>query len=249
MHIDDIKLDPEFQALFADTRLSGSDREHLRNKLVTEGFHDPLVLWDGVLLDGYTRLELCREDGIEPATRNVELRDRDHAIEWIRIHQHSRRNLDAKARALNIAEVYEARKRRNGARGPEKPGTEYQAFSDTRDEVAAEFNVSPSTVKQSVEYKRGLDKIEAEGGAEAREEAQQKLSMRQVRERGTKPKPTSKQEDVTLEIPRATVTADAKHQEALAQVISIGEALEPSERKMFSRGLIVLARKWGTSRK
>ena len=185
MHIDDIQTDPEFEALFADTRLAGADLEHLRNKLLTEGFHDPLVLWRGVLLDGYTRLGICREENIEPAVRSVDdlIADRDGAIEWIRIHQHSRRNMDAKARALNIAAVYESRKRRHGGER-EASGTGYH-LEKTRDEVAVEFNVSPSAVKNAVEYKRGLDAIEAEDGPEAKEEAQ-KLSMKKVRERGRK---------------------------------------------------------------
>ena len=185
MHIDDIQTDPEFEALFADTRLAGADLEHLRNKLLTEGFHDPLVLWRGVLLDGYTRLGICREECIEPAVRSVDdlIADRDGAIEWIRIHQHSRRNLDAKARALNIAEVYEGRKRRQGP--SVQSGTE-DHFQKTRDAVAAEFKVSPSTVKKAVEYKRGLDAIEAEEGAVAREEAAKNLPMKEVRKKGRK---------------------------------------------------------------
>lgn len=237
MHIDEIQTDPEFEALFADTRLSGVDLEHLTNKLLTEGFHDPLVLWNGVLLDGYTRLGICRENGIEPKVRSVELSDRDHAVEWIRLHQHSRRNLDAKARALNIAEVYEGRKRRHGDRGPEKTDNDYQSFSAaTREAVAAEFNVSPATVQRALEYKRGLDAIEAEGGAEAREKAES-LPMETIIEQ----RRPSKQ--------RQSQKSEPPHKAVVAKLLEMAKPLDASEKVSLARELFRIARKWGLQRR
>lgn len=237
MHLDDIKLDPEFQALFAETRLSGADREHLRNKLITEGFHDPLVLWNGVLLDGYTRLEICREEGIEPATRNVELRDREHAIEWIRIHQHSRRNLDPRARDENIAAVYEARKRRHGERGSgKKVDRNDQSFSSVREKVAAELGVSPAMVQRAVQYKHGLEVIQREDGPEAMEAAKA-LPMEQVRAR--------------LKTSR-NVNADSAlepHQEVVRKLLEMARTLDASEKVSLARELFRIAKKWGLQRR
>lgn len=234
MHVDDIKTDTEFEALFADTRLTGADLEHLRNKLVTEGFHDPLVLWRGVLLDGYTRLTICREEGIEPAVRSVDdlIADRDGAIEWIRIHQHSRRNLDAKARALNIAEVYESRKRRHGG---EREASDSDYHLHTREAVAAEFNVSPAAVQRAVEYKRGLDAIEAHKGSEARAKAEQ-LPMATIIERN---RPSN----------RTAAASEPPHKEVVRKLLDMAKSLDASEKISLARELFRIARKWGLQRR
>lgn len=188
MHLDDIKIDPEFQALLP--KLPLLKREGLRAKLVAEGFRDPLIVWKGhgILIDGHNRFELCREEGIEPTFVEMEFADRSHAIEWARLQQDSRRNNTPEDDAENMGAVYELRKQRQG--GDRKSKGHNALLVTTAEQVAEEFGVSPDTVKRAAEYKRGLDAIEEEEGPEAREEAK-KLPMKEVRKKGRKIKPES----------------------------------------------------------
>ena len=36
----------------------------LTNSLLTEGCRDPLVVWDGMVVDGHNRYRICRENSI-----------------------------------------------------------------------------------------------------------------------------------------------------------------------------------------
>lgn len=182
MHIDDIKLDPEFQSLLP--KLPLLKREGLRAKLIAEGFRDPLIVWKGhgILIDGHNRFELCREEGIEPTFVEMEFPDRSHAIEWARLQQDSRRNNSPEDDAENMGAVFELRKLRQKRHS--------DANRKTAELVAEELGVSTRTVERAAEYKRGLDAIEEEEGPEAREEAK-KLPMKEVRKKGRKSKPES----------------------------------------------------------
>ena len=243
MHVDDIKTDPEFEALFADTRLTGADLEHLRNKLLTEGFHDPLVLWRGVLLDGYTRLAICREEGIEPAVRSVELADREAAVEWIRIHQHSRRNLDEKTRAKNIAAIYEIRKKRHGA--SDRFNHLGEKVNKTRHTVAEDLGVSPAKVQRSVEYVRGLESIERTEGSEARQEADRTKSMNEISRYGKQlPKKV-----IEGAMRGALAAMEPPHKEVVRKLLDMAKSLDASEKISLARELFRIARKWGLQRR
>jgi hypothetical protein len=45
---------------------SGADRERLRKDIVLNGVFEPIKLYEGMVLDGRTRQELCVEEGIKP---------------------------------------------------------------------------------------------------------------------------------------------------------------------------------------
>ena len=59
---DSLKLDAEFQALIAP--LMADERSQLESNLVAEGCRDALVVWNGILLDGHNRFEICTRLGI-----------------------------------------------------------------------------------------------------------------------------------------------------------------------------------------
>ncbi|MFC1835609.1 hypothetical protein ACFL2Q_12875 [Thermodesulfobacteriota bacterium] len=90
----EVIVDPEFQSLIPPI----TDEEHalLRESIGTEGCREPLVTWNGILLDGHNRLRICRESNIPYRTAEieVELEDRDAAKVWIIQNQFGRRNLN-----------------------------------------------------------------------------------------------------------------------------------------------------------
>ncbi len=95
---DTLRIDPEFQALIPP--LSPEELAHLEKNLVAEGCRDPLVLWDGILIDGHNRHAICARRGIPFHTVAYEFKDRDAAKIWIIRNQFGRRNLSAYQRGV-----------------------------------------------------------------------------------------------------------------------------------------------------
>jgi len=53
-------------------RMSSVDREHLRESIAREGQLEEVLLFEGKILDGRHRYEVCRELGVEPRCREFE---------------------------------------------------------------------------------------------------------------------------------------------------------------------------------
>ena len=96
-----VEIDPEFR----DTcpPLSDEERAALETNVLTEGCRDSLVTWRGKLLDGHHRHAICREHGVEFTTVEVDLPDRDAALDWIIDNAFARRNLSPVQR-IELAE-------------------------------------------------------------------------------------------------------------------------------------------------
>jgi len=93
-----IRIDEEFKALIPP--LSNEERESLEGSIVADGCRDSLVLWDGVLIDGHHRHEICTRLGIEFNTVEMaNLETRNDARLWIIRNQLGRRNLTNYQRA------------------------------------------------------------------------------------------------------------------------------------------------------
>lgn len=92
-----MKIDPEFKSLIFP--LTEAEALLLEKSLIAEGCRDALVTWQGLLLDGHHRLEICQRRGIEFRTAEVELEDRTAAKAWILRNQLARRNLTPFQRA------------------------------------------------------------------------------------------------------------------------------------------------------
>jgi len=87
----DISINPELKSLIPP--LSEDERSQLEQNLLENGCRDPLVVWDGVLLDGHNRYEICEQHGIAYETVSVELESIAEARVWMRNNQMGRRNL------------------------------------------------------------------------------------------------------------------------------------------------------------
>jgi len=96
-------IDPEFSHLIAP--LMPEEYQQLEASLVKEGCRHALVCWDGILLDGHNRLEICKRLGLRYQVMGIKLADRLDAMIWIRRNQVARRNLTDDQRAANEVEL------------------------------------------------------------------------------------------------------------------------------------------------
>ena len=103
-------IDPKFQTLIWP--LTADELALLESNIVADGCRDPLAVWNGILLDGHNRYEICTRLGLPFQTTLVDLPNREAAEEWIILNQFGRRNLPPFARAvlaLKLEPIYAKR--------------------------------------------------------------------------------------------------------------------------------------------
>ena len=92
-----LHIDSEFKNLIPP--LTDDEYKQLEENVVKEGCRDSLVVWNGTIVDGHNRYEICNKHSIEFKTAEMEFETRDGAIEWIIRNQFGRRNLPNYERA------------------------------------------------------------------------------------------------------------------------------------------------------
>ncbi len=118
-----IRIDPDFFALIPT--LAPEEYRQLEANLIQDGCRDPLVVWNGLLLDGHNRKEICDGLGLEYTTTEVELPDREAAKAWIITNQFGRRNLSPYQKAelaLKLEPLIAARAKENERLSPGPKG-------------------------------------------------------------------------------------------------------------------------------
>lgn len=121
-----IVIDSEFQSLIPP--LSEDEYRLLEKSILAEGVREPLITWNGTIIDGHNRYAICDEHGIKFKTVEREFASRDAAKIWIIENQFGRRNLSAYDRsvlALQLEPLYAAEAKRKQTaslkRGSETP--------------------------------------------------------------------------------------------------------------------------------
>jgi 16S rRNA G966 N2-methylase RsmD len=73
--------------------LAPEEFDQLEVNILADGCRDPLVVWDGVLIDGHNRLAICQKQKLPFATREIRFENDDFAKLWIIDNQKGRRNV------------------------------------------------------------------------------------------------------------------------------------------------------------
>ena len=160
-----MEIDNEFRNYIRP--LSSEEFEKLEASILSEGIRDPLVVWQGILLDGYHRYKIAQEHGLEYKTVEVELPDRDAAKEWILVNQLGRRNLTEQEASYYRGKLYESRKLNHG--GDRKSTGNNFPLKNTADTIGDEYGVTGRTVKNDAQFSKAVDKVAIEIGEEAKQ--------------------------------------------------------------------------------
>ena len=133
--------------------LTGEEFKQLEANILSEGIRDPLVVWNGYLVDGHNRYTIANQHGLEYKTVNKEFKDGNAVKEWMILNQFGRRNLSNYQRsvlALQLEDVFSARAKENQAiqfKGNSLPQISVEVKPiDTQKEVAKVANVSHDTI-------------------------------------------------------------------------------------------------------
>jgi hypothetical protein len=159
--------------LFADLipPLSIEERGELENSIMDEGCRDAICVWNGVIVDGHNRYEICKRRKRAFRVKEMSFDNDEAAVAWIIRNQFGRRNLTAMQRAelaLKLKDAIAAEaKKRQGARNDLKkniPQKSAGSSKETRDELAKMAGVSHDTIAK-------VEKIVAEAEPEVVEAA------------------------------------------------------------------------------
>ena len=88
----DLTVDPEFRDLIPP--LNEEELKLLEASLVADGCESPLIVWNGVIVDGHNRYDICRKHEIPFAIQEKNFSSRDDAMLWMLRNQLGRRNLN-----------------------------------------------------------------------------------------------------------------------------------------------------------
>ena len=132
----DLIIDPEFRDLIPP--LNEEELKLLEASIVADGCESPLIVWNGVIVDGHNRYAICRKHEIPFAIQEKDFSSRDDAMLWMLRNQLGRRNLNdyqrgemvlvLKRQLASVAEM----KIRAGIRSTDNPGTNLSQGAEER---------------------------------------------------------------------------------------------------------------------
>ena len=143
--------------------------ELLTQSLLREGCRDPLVVWNGVVVDGHNRYRICHEYGIPFSYIEQDFEDESAAKLWIIQNQLARRNVPDFVRCEMVlpfeAALKAEAKKRQGQRNDLKNimGNLPECYGQTtRDTLASMAGVSGRTLDRAKRIIRDADEATKE---------------------------------------------------------------------------------------
>ena len=167
-----LKVDPEFKRL--SPPLGREEYRQLERSIVSDGCRDPILAWNGTIVDGHNRYEICNQKRVPYATREVVFDGRAAAIAWICRSQLDKRELSEEAKKYLIGKQFEAERhiKRNAAAfqphktGPKHMGQfkeggerEYETRRETAVRLGKEHHISGTMIQRYWKYSQALDAI------------------------------------------------------------------------------------------
>ena len=144
-----IEIKEEFKKLIPV--LTAEEFKQLEANILKDGIREPLMLWNGYLIDGHNRYQIAMKHSIEYSCSDIEFDNENDVKEWMINNQFGRRNLSNYQRsvlALELESVFSKRAKEQQVRKPEfvLPMLAEQKPIDTRKELAKVANVSHGTL-------------------------------------------------------------------------------------------------------
>lgn len=164
-----LKIDPQFKNLIRP--LHKKEYMRLEANLLADGCRDPLIVWNGFLVDGHNRYEICTRHQIPFAIIEMDFACREEAVAWICANQLGRRNISEETRRFLIGKQYEAEKLASKIKNPRglnqysdgkphsktSPVPKEYSRHHTAVRIAQENNISSGSVERYAIYSRAVD--------------------------------------------------------------------------------------------
>lgn len=151
-----LTVDDDFRSLIPP--LSDDEYMRLERSIIAEGVRDPIITWQGTIVDGHNRYRICQEHGIAFKTAEIVFGSKDAAKIWIIENQFGRRNLNSYQKsvlALQLEPLYAAEAQRKMTstlkRGSETPASQNSDEREpmrTDERLAQVAGVSRDTIRK-----------------------------------------------------------------------------------------------------
>lgn len=126
----ELKIDPELRDLLPP--LTSEEYKQLEKNIVENGFdrNFPIMEWQGFIVDGHNRYDICRKHNIEPIIGTLAYKTKEEVMEWMLDIQLGRRNLTP-IQKIAITEkyrpIYEKQAKENqSSAGGDRKSDEYK---------------------------------------------------------------------------------------------------------------------------
>ena len=93
----ELKIDPELRDLIPS--LTDDEYQMLEDSIMRDGCDTPLTVWNGIIVDGHNRYDICHKHSVPFAIDEKEFADKNAAMFWMLEHQLARRNLNSYQRS------------------------------------------------------------------------------------------------------------------------------------------------------
>ena len=158
----DLTVDPEFRDLIPP--LNEEELKLLEESLVADGCESPLIVWNGVIVDGHNRYAICRKHEIPFAIQEKNFSSRDDAMLWMLRNQLGRRNLNNYQRVELVLKfeplvknAAEQRMLAGKAANPVPTLAQGQTKGKTRDHLSEAAGVSHGTFAKAKKLVQSAD--------------------------------------------------------------------------------------------
>ena len=158
----DLTVDPEFRDLIPP--LNEEELKLLEESLVADGCESPLIVWNGVIIDGHNRYAICRKHDIPFSIQEKHFDSREEVMLWMLRNQLGRRNLNNYQRVELVLKfeplvknAAEQRMMAGKAANPVPTLAQGQTKGKTRDHLSEAAGVSHGTFAKAKKLVQSAD--------------------------------------------------------------------------------------------
>ena len=159
----ELRIDPEFESKIPP--LTAEEFRQLEENILTDGVViNPIIVWNGVIVDGHNRYRIIEQNpGIQYTTHEKHFDDRYAVIAWICKNQLGRRNLTPEQKKYLIGKQYEAEKETQGGNHGNQHTSAAKcqlgtlATADTADRIAKENGIGRRSVFRAEAFSKAVD--------------------------------------------------------------------------------------------
>ncbi len=158
----ELTVDSEFRDLIPP--LNEEELKLLEESIVADGCESPLIVWNGVIVDGHNRYAICRKHEIPFAIQEKNFSSRDDAMLWMLRNQLGRRNLNNYQRVELVLKfeplvknAAEQRMMAGKAANPVPTLAQGQTKGRTRDHLSEAAGVSHGTFAKAKKLVQSAD--------------------------------------------------------------------------------------------
>ena len=164
-----LTIDPEFASKIPPLR--EEEMKQLEENILADGVViNPLIVWNGVIVDGHNRYHILQKHPeIQFTTYEKQFPDRYAAISWICKNQLGRRNLTPQQFKYLIGQQYDVEKLAERFRGNQYTSVERSGCGQnvhnqnperTAEKIARENNLNEKYVRRAGHFAQGVDAAE-----------------------------------------------------------------------------------------